>query len=76
MFEKVRVNGKDAHPLFDYLKGQLKGAFGKSIRWNFTKFLLDENGIPIKRFSPKTTPEDIEKYVVELLGVNEKIEAA
>ncbi|MCF7808803.1 MAG: glutathione peroxidase [Candidatus Marinimicrobia bacterium] len=67
MFEKVKVNGEDAHPLFEYLKNELKGSIGKSIRWNFTKFLLDSSGQPIKRFSSKTTPKNIEKYIVELL---------
>ncbi|NQV42632.1 MAG: glutathione peroxidase [Candidatus Marinimicrobia bacterium] len=67
MFEKIDVNGKEAHPLYDYLKGELKGTIGKSIRWNFTKFLLDSTGKPIKRFAPNTTPEQIEKYIIKLL---------
>lgn len=76
MFEKVRVNGQDAHPLFDYLKGELKGTFGKPIRWNFTKFLLDQSGVPIKRFSSKTTPENIEAYIAELLETEKDSKAA
>jgi len=76
MLEKVNVNGKQAHPLFDYLKSELKGTLGKSIRWNFTKFLLDGNGRPIKRFSPQTTPDSIEKYIVELLENQKKDQAA
>ncbi|NQT64289.1 MAG: glutathione peroxidase [Candidatus Marinimicrobia bacterium] len=67
MFKKIDVNGKEAHPLYDYLKGELKGTIGKSIRWNFTKFLLDRTGKSIKRFSPNTTPEQIEKYIIKLL---------
>ncbi len=67
MFQKIHVNGKKAHPLYDYLKGELKGSIGKSIRWNFTKFLLDRTGKPIKRFSPNTTPEQIEKDIIKLL---------
>ncbi|WP_424495299.1 glutathione peroxidase [Salinimicrobium sp. GXAS 041] len=67
MFSKVDVNGTHAHPIFKYLKKELKGILGGRIKWNFTKFLLDSNGRPIKRFSPITKPEKIEKYVVEQL---------
>ena len=67
MFSKVDVNGNNAHPIFKYLKKELKGILGGRIKWNFTKFLLDTNGRPIKRFSPTTKPEKIEKYVVEQL---------
>jgi len=76
MFEKVKVNGKEAHPLFDYLKGELKGTIGKSIRWNFTKFLLDGNGQPVRRFSPNTTPEKIEKHIIKLLEDLDSTKAA
>jgi glutathione peroxidase len=67
MFEKIEVNGKNAHPLYAFLKDELKGALGKSIRWNFTKFLIAADGTPVKRFSPNTTPEKIEKFIVEQL---------
>ena len=67
MFEKIEVNGKEAHPLFKYLKSELKGTLGSSIKWNFTKFLIDAHGKPSKRFSPNTTPAEIEKYIVEQL---------
>lgn len=63
MFSKVEVNGKNAHPLFKYLKTELKGLLGKRIKWNFTKFLIDKNGNPLKRFSPTTNPEKIEAYL-------------
>ena len=65
--EKIKVNGVDAHPLFVYLKSELGGIFGNSIKWNFTKFLIDTNGKPYKRFSPKTEPEKIESDVIKLL---------
>lgn len=65
MFSKVDVNGKNAHPLFKYLKAELKGLLGKRIKWNFTKFLIDNNGTPIKRFSPTTKPKKIEQYLKE-----------
>ncbi|VAW39288.1 Glutathione peroxidase @ Thioredoxin peroxidase [hydrothermal vent metagenome] len=68
MFEKVNVNGKDAHPIFVYLKDELGGTLGKQIKWNFTKFLLGRDGEAIKRFSPKTKPKDIERFIEEALN--------
>jgi glutathione peroxidase len=66
MFSKIEVNGENAHPIYKYLKNRLPGVFGKNIKWNFAKFLIDRNGKPVKRFSPTTIPEklvkDIEKY--------------
>ena len=68
MFEKIKVNGKDAHPLYKYLKSELSGGLlGSSIKWNFTKFVIDKNGKPVKRFAPTTTPETIEKYIEKIL---------
>lgn len=67
MFSKVDVNGDDAHPIFKYLKKKLPGLLGGKIKWNFTKFLIDENGTPIKRFSPITTPDKIEKYIKKVM---------
>lgn len=63
MFSKVDVNGENAHPLYQYLKSKLGGVLGSKIKWNFTKFLIDEKGNPVKRFSPTTKPEKIEKYL-------------
>ncbi|WP_411345572.1 glutathione peroxidase [Paenibacillus sp. WLX1005] len=61
MFEKINVNGSDAHPLFKYLSEEAPGILGsKAIKWNFTKFLIDAEGNPIKRYSPQTTPDKIE----------------
>lgn len=65
VFEKVDVNGKNAHPLFKFLKKQLPGFITNSVKWNFTKFLIDNEGIPIKRFAPFTTPEKINTYIVK-----------
>jgi len=67
VFAKVEVNGKNAHPIFKYLKNELKGTMGKKIKWNFTKFLIDASGQPVKRFSPTTTPEKIEEHIAALL---------
>jgi glutathione peroxidase len=63
MFSKIDVNGENAHPIFKYLKSKLRGMLGKTIKWNFTKFLIDAAGNPVKRFSPTTKPEKIEKYL-------------
>lgn len=66
-FSKVEVNGDTAHPLFKYIREQKKGAIGSSIKWNFTKFLVDRNGTVVRRFAPTDTPESIEQHIVNLL---------
>ena len=68
MFEKIEVNGKNAHPLFKYLKKELSGGiFGSRIKWNFTKFVIDKNGDPVKRFAPTTKPEKMEALIQKTL---------
>ncbi|WHY20527.1 glutathione peroxidase [Paenibacillus sp. G2S3] len=68
MFEKIDVKGDEAHPLFKYLSKEAPGVLGsKSVKWNFTKFLVDQEGRVIKRFAPKTTPQQIESYISKLL---------
>ena len=66
MFDKVEVNGKNADPIFKYLKKELPGTLGGRIKWNFTKFLIDKK--PVKRFSPSTKPEKLEKDIQALIG--------
>lgn len=69
LFAKVEVNGKAAHPLFQYLKKEAKGILGsEAIKWNFTKFLIDREGRVVRRYAPTDTPESIERDIVELLG--------
>lgn len=68
MFSKIEVNGENAHPLYKYLKNRLHGFFGKNIKWNFTKFLIDRNGEPVKRFSPTIIPEKLLKDIAKLLN--------
>ncbi len=67
MFEKIDVNGQNAHPLYKYLKSEAKGLISKEIKWNFTKFLIDSDGNVIKRYGPTTNPlsikDDIEKLI-------------
>jgi len=66
-FEKIKVNGKDEHPLYTYLKENApKGKNGK-IKWNFTKFLIDKNGNIVDRFEPPITPEQIDQHIQKLL---------
>ena len=68
LFATVRVNGKDSHPLFDWLKKQRKGSLGGRINWNFTKFLVDRDGQVVGRYSPTTEPEDIKADIAAALG--------
>jgi glutathione peroxidase-family protein len=70
MYSKIDVNGKRALPLYKYLKGKCKGRFPKDIEWNFAKFLVNKNGVPYKRYSPNTSPSDIEKDILYLLKFN------
>ncbi len=67
MFEKINVNGDDAHPLYKYLKSQAKGLLGEKIKWNFTKFLVDTNGNVIKRYASTVKPLSIKKDIEKLL---------
>lgn len=68
LFSKIDVNGENAHELYQYLKKSLPGLLGiESIKWNFTKFLIDRSGQPVKRFAPTTTPESISHEIDILL---------
>ncbi len=69
MFEKIDVNGAQAHPIFNFLKKEKGGLFGSNIKWNFTKFLIDSKGKVVKRYAPATTPEKIRKDIEKLLAV-------
>jgi len=68
MFSKIDVNGPETHPVYRYLKGELPGVLGGDIRWNFTKFVLDRSGRPVKRFAPFTKPESMEGFLLTLLN--------
>jgi len=68
VFAKVDVNGADADPLFDHLKSAAPGLLGsKTIKWNFTKFLVDRTGRVVRRYAPTTKPEEIEADIATLL---------
>lgn len=66
--EKVKVNGSDTHPIFQYLKSELPGTLSSAIKWNFTKFLIDSEGKPLKRYSPQTEPQKIEADIKSVLS--------
>ncbi|MGU3432120.1 glutathione peroxidase [Actinomycetes bacterium M1A6_2h] len=67
LHEKIKVNGPESHPLYEWLRKQKSGLLGGRINWNFTKFLVDKDGNVVKRFGPTTKPEkltgDIEKVL-------------
>jgi glutathione peroxidase len=67
MFAKIEVNGSGAHPLYQYLKSEKSGLLGSSIKWNFTKFLLDRSGKVVARHAPTTSPEALITEIEELL---------
>ncbi|HLG81179.1 MAG TPA: glutathione peroxidase [Bradyrhizobium sp.] len=67
MFEKIDVNGANAHPLYDYLKREKSGLLGSAIKWNFTKFLVDRTGQVTARHAPTTRPESLKKDIEALL---------
>ncbi len=67
MFEKIDVNGANAHPLYYYLKREKSGLLGSAIKWNFTKFLVDRTGQVTARHAPTTRPESLKKDIEALL---------
>lgn len=68
LFSKIDVNGSETHPLYKYLKDHSSGILGTDIiKWNFTKFLIDKNGKVVNRYSPSTTPQEIESDIKGLL---------
>ena len=68
MFEKIEVNGTNAHPLFKFLKKAVKGFLGsESIKWNFSKFLVDQSGNVVKRYGSLDAPKAIEGDIKNLL---------
>ncbi|HEX4159420.1 MAG TPA: glutathione peroxidase [Rhizomicrobium sp.] len=68
LFQKIEVNGANAHPLYKFLMREKRGLLGTvSIKWNFTKFLIDRTGRVVARYSPRTKPTAIEPAIRELL---------
>lgn len=67
MFSKVDVNGDNAHSIYKYLKKEKGSILGSKIKWNFTKFLINSEGEPVKRFAPTVKPEKINAYLKKIL---------
>lgn len=68
VYGKIDVNGDNAAPLYKYLKDEAPGLLGsKSIKWNFTKFLIDRSGKVVKRYPPQTKPEDLARDIEALI---------
>ena len=69
IFSKVEINGNKAEPLFKFLKQQIKGFMGtESVKWNFSKFLVNKNGQVVKRYGSLDFPENLESEIKALLG--------
>ncbi len=69
MMAKVKVNGADAHPLWQWLKAQAPGLLGtEGVKWNFTKFLVGKDGQVLKRYAPNDTPESLRKDIERALA--------
>jgi len=73
MYAKIDVNGSGAHPLWKYLKEKQGGTLGDFIKWNFSKFLIDRNGVPVHRYGPNVMPQEIEPDMVKLLGPRQEL---
>ena len=70
IFSKIDVNGDNADPLFDFLTNEKKGLLGtEKIKWNFTKFLINKEGVPVARYAPSTTPEKIQSDIDKLINL-------
>jgi glutathione peroxidase len=67
LMKKINVNGKEAHPLYKHLKSEKSGKIGSEIKWNFTKFLVDQAGNVVKRYGPNTSPDKIREDIDSLL---------
>ena len=68
MFQKIKVNGPNAHPFYKWLKARKGGLFGSKIKWNYTKFLIDRDGKVVKRYSPLKKPDRMRVQIAKLLG--------
>jgi len=69
MFSKINVNGNDAHPLWKFLKNKQPGFLVNAIKWNFTKFLINKQGVPVARYAPNAEPLSFEKDIIRELGL-------
>lgn len=67
LFRKIEVNGRGAHPLYQWLKAEKGGVLGSAIKWNFSKFLVDPQGRVVDRFAPTTKPEALAAKIEAVL---------
>lgn len=63
LMSKIEVNGKGTHPVFEFLKSKAPSALGRTIKWNFTKFLVRRDGTTVTRYAPTTEPSELEKDI-------------
>jgi len=69
MMKKIDVNGKNADPIFQFLKDRSKNIFSDDIKWNFTKFLVASDGVTVRRYAPTVKPSRMRKDIEEMLMV-------
>ena len=70
MFDKVDVNGDEAHPLFQWLRQEKGGLLGSAIKWNFTKFLVGRDGRVLQRYAPTAKPESLSGDIADALATS------
>lgn len=69
MMAKVKVNGADAHPLWQWLTAEARGVLGtQAVKWNFTKFLVGRDGQVLKRYAPNDTPASLAPDIEQALS--------
>ena len=73
LMSKIKVNGPNAHPVFKYLKNELSELLGSRVKWNFTKFLITNEGSPFRRYGPYTQPKALEKDIKKLILRKKKV---
>ena len=73
LMSKTKVNGPNAHPVFKYLKNELSELLGSRVKWNFTKFLITNEGSPFRRYGPYTQPKALEKDIKKLILRKKKV---
>ena len=73
MFSKIEVNGENTHPLYKFLKYKITCKEDSNIKWNFSKYLINKNGIPVKHYGTTVEPKLIENEIAKLLELKSKI---
>lgn len=68
LFDKIAVNGSKADPIYRFLRARLTGTLSSAIKWNFSKFICNRQGVPVARFGPYTAPLEMEEIIKKLLA--------